>query len=87
MPRQRMENKKQVFTVRLTPEMAAEVRRRSPNMTAAVEEGLRLWLARERRKDAKATRWPSISHLRPGWRSRRGRRTAHKVLTRLDCSL
>ena len=63
MPRQRMENKKQVFTVRLTPEMAAEVRRRSPNMTAAVEEGLRLWLARERRKDAKAD--PLAKHLAP----------------------
>jgi hypothetical protein len=62
MPRQRMENKKQVFTVRLTPEMAAEVRRRSPNMTAAVEEGLRLWLARERRKDAKD---PLAKHLAP----------------------
>ena len=61
MPRQRMENKKQVFTVRLTPEMAAEVRRRSPNMTAAVEEGLRLWLARERRKDAKPD--PLARHL------------------------
>jgi hypothetical protein len=63
MPRPRVENKKQVFTIRLTPEMAAEVRRRSPNMTAAVEEGLRLWLAREKRKAAKPD--PSAKHLWP----------------------
>jgi hypothetical protein len=62
MPRPRVENKKQVFAIRLTPEMAAEVRRLSPNMTAAVEEGLRLWLAREQRK-AKAKPAPLARHL------------------------
>ena len=39
------------------------LRRRSPNMTAAVEEGLRLWLAREKRKAAKPD--PSAKHLWP----------------------
>jgi hypothetical protein len=63
MPRPRVENKKKVFAIRLAPEMAAEVRRRSPSMTAAVEEGLRLWLARERRKDAKPD--PLARHLIP----------------------
>jgi hypothetical protein len=63
MGRPAVEDKKQVFSIRLSSEMATEVRRRSPNLTAAVEQGLRLWLARERRKEAKAD--PLARHLSP----------------------
>ena len=63
MGRPAVENRKQVFSIRLSSEMAVEVRRLSPNLTAAVEEGLRLWLARERRKAAKPD--PLAKHLAP----------------------
>jgi hypothetical protein len=41
---------KQVMTVRLAPELAAEVRRYADSFTTAVEQALVLWLAREKRK-------------------------------------
>jgi len=41
---------RQVTTVRLPPETLAEVRRYSDSFTVAVEQGLALWLTRERRK-------------------------------------
>jgi len=50
MPRPRVENKKQVVTIRLAPELTAEVRRYAQNFTMAVEQGLTMWLKRERRK-------------------------------------
>lgn len=46
-------NLKQVVTVRLAPELVAEVRRYADSFTTAVEQALAMWLARERRKAAK----------------------------------
>ena len=78
MPRQKMENKKQVVAVRLTPEMAAEVRRLSPdNFSEAIVTAIAEWLARQRRKAAKAD--PLAKHLAPPSpreRAIRGRRAA-----------
>lgn len=62
MPRPRVANKKQVITIRLAPEMAAEVRRYADNFTMAVEQALTAWLARQHRKAAKA-RSPLARHL------------------------
>ena len=44
-------NPKKVTGVRLDPALLAEVQERAPNVSAAIEEGLALWLKRERRKD------------------------------------
>jgi hypothetical protein len=55
---------KQVVTVRLAPEIAAEVRRYADSFTRAVEQALAMWLARERRK-AKAGADPLARHLAP----------------------
>ena len=37
---------------RLDPKLVADVQARTDNVTAAVEQGLRLWLARDKRKKA-----------------------------------
>jgi hypothetical protein len=42
-------NPKKLTALRLDPELVSEVRRHSRNLTAAVEDGLRLWLRRMRR--------------------------------------
>jgi hypothetical protein len=39
---------------RLDPALVADVQARTDNVTAAVEEGLRLWLVRARRRQARA---------------------------------
>jgi hypothetical protein len=41
---------------RLDPELLAAVRERTPNVTKAVEEGLRWWLTREKRNAAQTDR-------------------------------
>ena len=46
-------NPKKFSGFRLDPALLAAVQERTTNVTAAVEEGLRLWLAYERRKAAK----------------------------------
>jgi hypothetical protein len=56
MPRPRVENKKQVFTIRLTPQMAEEVRSLNPNLSQAVEQALVVWIKRERRKAGRPAR-------------------------------
>jgi hypothetical protein len=43
---------KQVLSARLPPELIQEVRRRTSDVSTAVEEGLGLWLSREKRRDA-----------------------------------
>ena len=53
---------KPVVAVRLPVEMLAEIRRQSPSVTRAVEEGLMLWLARQKRRQARA---PSPARLQP----------------------
>ena len=47
MPRGRP---KSLTAVRLAPELLAETRRYTSNLTQAVEEGLRLWLKRAQRQ-------------------------------------
>ena len=42
-----------LIALRLDPALLAAVKARSSNVTRAVEEGLRWWLAREKRKAAK----------------------------------
>jgi hypothetical protein len=44
-----------MVAIRLAPELFDEVRSLSPSVTQAVEQGLGLWLARERRKLAKVS--------------------------------
>jgi hypothetical protein len=56
---------KQVTTIRIAPEMAAEVRLYADNFSMAVEQALTAWLARERRKAAKARPDPLARHLAP----------------------
>ena len=46
-------NPKKFSGFRLDPALLAAVQERTDNVTAAVEEGLRLWLAYERRKASK----------------------------------
>ena len=53
MPRPRLENKKVLVAARVSPELAAEVKDRAGNFSGAVEEALRLWLAREKRRQPK----------------------------------
>jgi hypothetical protein len=69
---------KQVMTVRLAPEMAAEVRRYSASFTTAVEQALAMWLAREKRRQT--TKSDKLAkHLAPAAReiaARRKRETA-----------
>ena len=48
---------------RLDPQLVADVQASTTNVTAAVEAGLRLWLAREKRKAAKAN--TPTRHLAP----------------------
>jgi hypothetical protein len=43
-------NPRKYMGFRLDPALVAEVQARTNNVTAAVEAGLRLWLAREKRK-------------------------------------
>ena len=50
---------------RLDPQLVADVQDRTDNVTRAVEEGLRWWLARERRKAAKAGADPLARQLAP----------------------
>jgi hypothetical protein len=63
MPRPRVANKKQVITIRLAPEMTAEVRRYADNFTMAVEQALTAWLARQRRSAPKPN--PQAKHPAP----------------------
>jgi hypothetical protein len=50
---------------RLDPQLVADVQGRTDNVTRVVEEGLRWWLARERRKAAKAGADPLARHPAP----------------------
>jgi hypothetical protein len=43
---------RQTLTVRLAPELIAEVRDYADSVTFAVEQGLALWLAREKKRRA-----------------------------------
>jgi hypothetical protein len=45
-------NPGKLVALRLDPALLAAVKERSSNVTRAVEEGLRWWLAREKRKKA-----------------------------------
>jgi hypothetical protein len=47
-------NPGKLVALRLNPALLAAVKERTSNVTRAVEEGLRWWLSRERRKAAKA---------------------------------
>lgn len=57
-------NPGKLVALRLDPALVAAVKENAPNMTRAVEEGLRLWLAKERRK-AKSGPDPLARHLSP----------------------
>ena len=48
---------------RIDPQLLAAVKERTSNATQAVEEGLRWWLARERRRRGKVG--PLAKHLAP----------------------
>jgi post-segregation antitoxin (ccd killing protein) len=64
-----------VLAVRIDPELLAAVRAASSNTSRTVEDALRLWLARERRKAAKAgAADPLARHLAP--------RTAREIASR-----
>jgi hypothetical protein len=56
-------NPKKFSGFRLDPVLLAAVQERTDNVTAAVEEGLRLWLTYERRKAAKVE--ALAKHLAP----------------------
>jgi hypothetical protein len=58
-------NPGKLTALRLEPALLAAVKEHASNLTRAVEEGLRLWLARERRKAAKARPDPLARHLGP----------------------
>jgi hypothetical protein len=49
-------NPKKFSSFRIDPELLDAVRALTTNMTAAVEEGLRLWLARAKRRKPGTTR-------------------------------
>jgi post-segregation antitoxin (ccd killing protein) len=66
--------RKRVLAVRIDPELLAAVRAASSNTSRTVEDALRLWLARERRKAAKAGADPLARHLAP--------RTAREIASR-----
>jgi hypothetical protein len=59
---------------RLDPVLLEAVKACTSNVTGAIEEGMRLWLARERRKAAKAD--PLARHLAPP--------TAHELAARKE---
>ena len=50
------------MTFRMDPALLAAVKERSSNVTKAVEEGLRLWLAREQRQKGKPGTDPLARH-------------------------
>ena len=52
-----------LVALRLDPVLLTAVREHTTNVTAAVQEGLRMWLAYERRKAAKVE--ALASHLAP----------------------
>lgn len=57
-------NPGKLVALRLDPALLVAVKERTSNVTKAVEEGLRWWLARERRK-AKAGADPLALHPAP----------------------
>jgi hypothetical protein len=67
-------NPGKLVALRLDPALLAAVKERTSNVTKTVEEGLRWWLARERRKAAKAGADPLARHLAPA--------TARKIASR-----
>ena len=54
---------KKFTAFRIEPELLAAVKERTSNVTQAVEEGLRCWLAREKRRRGKGN--PLTKHLAP----------------------
>ena len=58
-------NPGKLVAFRLDPALVAAVVERTANMKQAVEQGLCLWLAREKRKSAKAGADPLARHLTP----------------------
>jgi hypothetical protein len=48
-------NPKKFTGVRLDPALLAAVHEHTPNLSAAIEQGLRLWLARAKRKAARSS--------------------------------
>jgi hypothetical protein len=56
-------NPRKLTAIRLPPDLLEAVQEYSSNLTKAVEEGLRLWLARERRQKVKAGADPLARHL------------------------
>ena len=63
MGRPPVENKKQVLTARIDPALLVAFKQAAPSIGPAVEEAIRLWLAREKRKLAKPD--PLAKHLYP----------------------
>jgi hypothetical protein len=57
-------NPGKLIALRLDPALVAAVKERAPNLTRAVEEGLRWWLARDRRQ-TKTGADPLARHLAP----------------------
>ena len=55
-------NPGKLVALRLDPALVAAVKENAPNMTRAVEEGLRLWLAKERRKAKSPTHVDTTGH-------------------------
>jgi hypothetical protein len=47
------ESVRQVYGIRLAPEMVEEVRQHTDSLTAAIEEGLRLWLSQQSKRKAR----------------------------------
>jgi hypothetical protein len=58
-------NPGKLVALRLNPALLAAVKERTSNVTRTVEEGLRWWLSRERRKAAKAGADHLARHLAP----------------------
>lgn len=80
MGRPPSKNRKEVLTVRVDPTLLVTFKAAAPSVGRAVEEGMRLWLAREKRRQAKDPL--AISRSRPRARSPPGRRTTPRERTR-----
>jgi hypothetical protein len=64
MGRPPVENKKQVLTARVDPALLVAFKQAAPSVGPAVEEALRLWLGREKRRQ-KTRPDPLARHLAP----------------------
>ncbi len=58
-------NPRKLTAIRLPPDLLEAVQEHTSNVTQAVEEGLRLWLAQQRRKAVRTARAESGPYAMP----------------------